>query len=347
MNATDSAPASALEDRFGHVISYLRISVTDRCNERCTYCMPDEEQIWHPRGEILSYEEILRVVRVAAGLGVSKVRVTGGEPLVRRDVLNFLDRLGELSSSGIRQIGLSTNATLLADPAPGGGGSFADRIKKAGITSVNISLDSLDAEKYRRTTGRDFLGKALAGIDAAIEAGIESVKLNAVLMKGRSEAEMFDLIEFAAAKDLVLRFIELMPVSTAEVLDDDRFLTAGLAKKIIELKHGPLGARPDVVSNGPSRYYEVPGTGQILGFIGAMTDFHFCEGCNKLRLTCEGKLRPCLGSHLEFDLRDALRNGEDDAGIARLIRTVVDRKPKEHEFRDNYQPGRRMVAIGG
>ena len=347
MNATSTEPIAPLEDRYGHFISYLRVSVTDRCNERCTYCMPEEEQIWHPREEILSYEEILRIVRVATGLGVTKIRVTGGEPLVRRDVLGFLDRLGQLSECGLRQIGLSTNATLLAEEAPDGKGSIAARVKAAGVDSVNISLDSLNAESYARTTGRDFLGRAVAGIDAAIAAGIESVKLNCVLMKGRTESELFDLMDFARERGVLLRFIELMPVTTSEVLDDDRFFTAGLAKRIIELKTGPLTFRPDVVTNGPSRYFQVPGTGQIIGFIGAMTDFHFCESCNKLRLTCDGKLRPCLGSHLEFDLREALRSGVDDAGIGDFIKDVVNRKPKEHEFRDNYQPGRRMVAIGG
>ncbi|MEM0895664.1 MAG: GTP 3',8-cyclase MoaA [Verrucomicrobiota bacterium] len=346
MNATSPA-TRPLEDLHGHLISYLRISVTDRCNERCTYCMPEEEQIWHPRAEILTYEEILRLVRVAVNLGVSKVRVTGGEPLVRRDVLGFLEELGRLSDAGLTDIGLSTNATLLAQKAPDGNGTHAERVKAAGVRSVNISLDSLDAETYRRTTGRDFLGKALAGVDAAIGAGIESVKLNCVLMKGRTEAELFALLDFAREKGVKLRFIELMPVSTQEVLKEDRFFTAGLAKRIIELKTGELRFRPDIITNGPSRYFEVPETGQVIGFIGAMTDFHFCERCNKLRLTCDGKLRPCLGSHLEFDVRDVLRSGASDEAIADVIRTVVLRKPKEHDFRDNYEPGRRMVAIGG
>ena len=173
------------------------------------------------------------------------------------------------------------------------------------------------------------------------------MKLNCVLMKGRTEAELFNLLAFAREKQVVLRFIELMPVTTSDVLDDDQFFTAGVARKIIELKTGPLTARPDIVTNGPARYFEIPGAGQVIGFIGAMTDFHFCERCNKLRLTSDGKLRPCLGSHLEFDLRDALRSGAGDDELARLIRMVIDRKPKEHDFRNNYQPGRRMVAIGG
>lgn len=336
-----------MEDPFGHRIRYLRVSVTDRCNERCHYCMPDEEQEWLPRDDVLRYEEILRVVRVGAELGVTKLRITGGEPLTRRDVLWFFGELEKIP--GIRDIGVSSNATLLAAPAPGGNGeNWAEALVARGVRSVNISLDTLDRETYRRTTGRDWLDRALAGIEAAKEAGFEKVKLNTVLMRHRNEHELWDLAEFARERDLLLRFIELMPVSSSQVLDEENFLSVGEARKLIEFRHGPLRHRPDFKTNGPANYFEVPGTGQLLGFIGALSDFHFCESCNKLRLTCDGKLRPCLGSHLEFDIRPALRDpGQSDADIARFYRQVVERKPEQHEFRENYQPGRRMVAIGG
>ncbi len=333
----------SVQDPFGHHISYLRISVTDRCNERCRYCMPEEEQAWFARDEVLSYEELLRVARVGATLGVRKLRVTGGEPLTRPGVVDFCAQLAALP--GIADLGLSTNGTLLARRA--GGETTARRLAAAGVRTVNISLDSLDRDNYRASTGRDLLPEVLAGIDAALEAGFAAVKLNCVLMKGRSERELVPLVRFAADKGVLLRFIEQMPVSTLSVLDDDNFLATGAAKALIEAELGPLSAKPDFKTNGPALYHEVPATGQIIGFIGAMTNLHFCESCNKLRLTCDGKLRPCLGSYLEFDLREPLRSGCDDDELRDLFLSVVARKPREHDFRGSYQPGRKMIAIGG
>lgn len=332
-----------MEDLFGHHISYLRVSVTDRCNERCRYCMPEEEQAWFPKEEVLSYDEMLRVLRVGAHLGIRKVRVTGGEPLTRPGVAEFCAAVAAVP--GIEDIGVSTNGTLLSKRE--GDSTMAEKLVKAGVRSANISLDSLDPAAYQRTTGRDLLPKVLEGIDAALAAGFQSVKLNAVLMKHQSEAELLPLIEFATVKNVLLRFIELMPVSTQEVLSEDHFLSVGMAKRLIEEKLGPLKPLPKFKTNGPATYYEVPGSGQRVGFIGAMTNLHFCESCNKLRLTSDGKLRPCLGSYLEFDLREALRRGCTDEELAGLIQGVVARKPKEHDFRNNYQPNRRMIAIGG
>lgn len=336
-----------MEDRYGHRISYLRVSITDRCNERCAYCMPAEEQEWLPREDVLSYEEVLRVIRVGATLGIRKVRITGGEPLTRRDVFWFFEQLGRIE--GLEDIGVSTNGTLLARPANEGGSlTAADLLRRAGVRTANISLDTLDRETYALATGRDYLPQVLDGIEAARAAGFESIKLNAVLMRGRNEHELWDLIEFARERDLLLRFIELMPVSTTQVLTEENFLPIGEARRLIEFRYGPLEPRRDFRTNGPAAYYRLPGTGQTIGFIGAMTDLHFCETCNKLRLTCEGKLRPCLGSHLEFDLRAVLRDPTmTDADVARFFREVVDRKPEQHEFRDNYQPNRKMIAIGG
>jgi len=337
-----------VEDRFGHRISYLRISITDRCNERCLYCMPGEEQQWLPRDGLLTYEEIIRLVHLAAGLGVTKVRVTGGEPLTRRHVLSFFQMLRAVP--GIADIGVSTNGTLLALPPPeekDGAASMARRLAEAGVRTANISLDTLDPATYAAVTRRDLYQRALDGIEAALAAGFEKVKLNCVLMKGRTEQELPALIDYAHARGCLLRFIELMPVSSREVLTEDNFLSAGVARRVIEENYGPLPPRPDVRTNGPAVYYQIPGRTQVIGFIGAMTDFHFCESCNKLRLTADGKLRPCLGSHLETDLLTPLRAGADDAALRRLILDTVDRKPKEHDFRENYQPARRMIAIGG
>jgi cyclic pyranopterin phosphate synthase len=334
-----------VEDRYGHRISYLRVSITDRCNERCRYCMPEEAQEWLTRDDVLSYEEILRVIRVGATKGISKVRITGGEPLTRRNVLWFFEQLGQID--GIEDIGISTNGTLLARQSDEGP-TIAENLKQAGVRTVNVSLDSLDREAYERTTGRDYLDRAIDGIDAARAAGFDAIKMNSVLMRGQNEHELWDLIEFARERNLLLRFIELMPVSTNEVLSEENFLPIGEAKKLIEFKFGALEPLPEFKTNGPASYYCIPETGQKIGFIGAMTNLHFCDSCNKLRLTCEGKLRPCLGSHLEFDMREVLRNpAMTDDDVAKFFLDVVDRKPEQHEFRENYQPGRKMIAIGG
>ncbi len=333
-----------MEDRYGHRISYLRVSITDRCNERCTYCMPQELQEWLPREEILSFEETLRLIRIGTELGVTKIRVTGGEPLTRRDVLTFCRALGAMPN--IRDIGISTNGTLLARKIDGNF-SMAQALRNAGIRTVNISLDTLDPEVYAAITGRDLHAQALDGIHSAIDAGFEQIKLNCVLMRGRNDDQLVPLIDFAAERNLLLRFIELMPVSTSEVLDEQNFMSILEAKRGIEKRFGALIPEPQFRTNGPASYYQISGRNQRVGFIGAMTNLHFCESCNKLRLTCDGKLRPCLGSYLEFDIMKVLRAGASDDELRQFFLDVVERKPEQHDFRNNYQPGRKMVAIGG
>jgi cyclic pyranopterin phosphate synthase len=333
-----------MEDRFGHCISYLRVSITDRCNERCNYCMPRELQEWLPREDVLSYEETLRLIRIAAELGVSKLRITGGEPLTRRDVLFLFQQLRSIA--GLNDIGISTNGTLLARATPSGL-TMAAALCEAGVRSVNVSLDTLDRESYAQTTGRDYLQQALDGIDAAIAAKFPLIKLNCVLMRGRNQDQFIPLVEYAAERNLILRFIELMPVSHSDVLDDSNFLPVAEARRGLEAHYGALIPEPTFRTNGPSSYYKIPGRSQHIGFIGAMTNLHFCESCNKLRLTCDGKLRPCLGSYLEFDIMKVMRAGATDAELKRFFLDVVERKPEQHDFRANYQPGRMMVAIGG
>jgi GTP 3',8-cyclase len=333
-----------MQDRYGHRISYLRVSITDRCNERCTYCMPHELQEWLPRDGILTFEETLRLIRVAAELGVSKLRITGGEPLTRRGVLDLIRELPKIQ--GIRDIGLSTNGTLLGREVEPGL-TMARALRNASVRSVNISLDTLDRQAYSEITGRDLHREVLAGIDAVIAAGFEQIKLNTVLMRGRNEDQLIPLIEFAATRNLILRFIEMMPVSTSEVLDDKNFVSIFEAKRSIESHYGNLIPEPEFRTNGPASYHQIAGRQQRIGFIGAMTNLHFCESCNKLRLTCDGKLRPCLGSYLEFDIMKPLRAGASDDELRQFFLDVVDRKPEQHDFRNNYKPGRKMVAIGG
>ena len=333
-----------MQDRYGHRISYLRVSITDRCNERCTYCMPHELQEWLPRDGILTFEDTLRLIRVAAELGVSKLRITGGEPLTRRGVLDLIRELPKIQ--GIRDIGLSTNGTLLGREVEPGL-TMARALRNASVRSVNISLDTLDRQAYSEITGRDLHREVLAGIDAVIAAGFEQIKLNTVLMRGRNEDQLIPLIEFAATRNLILRFIEMMPVSTSEVLDDKNFVSIFEAKRSIESHYGNLIPEPEFRTNGPASYHQIAGRQQRIGFIGAMTNLHFCESCNKLRLTCDGKLRPCLGSYLEFDIMKPLRAGASDDELRQFFLDVVDRKPEQHDFRNNYKPGRKMVAIGG
>ena len=335
--------------------------------------MPRELQEWLPREDVLTYEETLRLIRISAELGVSKVRITGGEPLTRRDVLGFFQQLPSIP--GINDIGISTNGTLLArtcsrrpvgdagsasqslshashseaatEDEEASGQPMAAALRATGVNSVNISLDTLDREAYAGTTGRDYLPQVFKGIDAAIAAKFPLIKLNCVLMRSRNEDQFIPLVEFAAERNLMLRFIELMPVSHSDVLDESNFLPVAEARRRLEAHYGPLIPEPTFRTNGPSSYYKVAGRNQRVGFIGAMTNLHFCESCNKLRLTCDGKLRPCLGSYLEFDIMKVLRAGATDAELRRFFLDVVERKPEQHDFRENYQPGRMMVAIGG
>ena len=306
--------------------------------------MPNEFQEWLPRDGIMTYEEILRVVRIAADLGVTKIRVTGGEPLTRRDVIPFIKRLSKIE--GIQDLGISTNGTLLSNRTEGYD-TAAQALSKAGVRTINVSLDTLDESTYVAITGRPYLNRVIEGIDHSLDAGFERVKINSVLMRGRSEDEILELVDFSHKRNLLLRFIEMMPVSSNDVLKDSNFLPCGEVIKSLSDTFGRLQSRSDYKTNGPASYYMIPGRDQLIGFIGAMTNFHFCESCNKLRLTCDGKLRPCLGSHLEFDLLSEIRCGASDERIANFIRGVVAKKPKEHDFLSNYQPGRKMIAIGG
>ena len=323
-------------DHFGRTIDYLRISVTDRCNERCLYCMPEGYKGWERKPDHLTAEEILRVGRVAAGMGFRKFRLTGGEPLVRTDLTDIVRSMTALP--GVEHVGISTNGTKLA--------ALAQPLRDAGAGTVNVSLDALDPEVYRRVTGGD--GKqVIAGIRAAVAAKFECVKLNAVLMRGVNEGEIWPLVLFAAEHGLPLRLIELMPITTTDVLTEKNFMSVEEAMAQLRQKD-ELIPQPDWrLGFGPAKYYLLKHTGARVGFIGAMTNLHFCETCNKMRLTADGKVRPCLGDHGEIDLRDTLRHAPDDAAVRSLLQTALQRKPLEHSFRGSYQPCRPMTAIGG
>jgi cyclic pyranopterin phosphate synthase len=316
-------------------VDYLRISVTDRCNERCLYCLPEGFQDWRPRLEILSYEEILGIVRVAVALGFRKFRVTGGEPLLRREVEYLIGELVRLP--GVISVSLSTNGLRLADRATA--------LARAGLQSVNVSLDALDPDLYRRITGEN-VAEVIAGIAAAQAAGIRRIKLNTVLMRDVNESQIWPLIHFAAERGLWLRFIELMPVSQSEVLSAEKFFPMGEVKNCIR-QRTVMEPDPTRRGHGPAQYYRLPEFDTVVGFIGAMTHRHFCRACNKMRLTADGKIRPCLGDHLETDLMPALRPILDEEGLQARFRAAGQMKPVEHSFRRQYEPRRIMTAIGG
>jgi cyclic pyranopterin phosphate synthase len=324
-------------DTFGRTIDYLRISVTDRCNERCVYCMPEGYKGWAQREDHLTSGEILCVVEAATRLGFRKFRVTGGEPLLRKDIVSILEGIWALT--GVETLGLSTNGTRLAQLAP--------QLKQAGVRSLNVSLDALDPAVYKKITGGD-LEVVLRGIEAAREQHFEVIKLNCVLLRGVNESEYEPLVHFAAERGMPLRFIELMPLSRTDVLDEANFLSV---QEVIHrlAQNGQLIELPNHrIGHGPAQYYSYDAAGLTssakLGFIGAITTKHFCETCNKLRLTSDGKLRPCLGRIGEIDLLASVRAGQNPESA---LREAIANKPEKHEFLENYQPGRPMTAIGG
>jgi len=324
-----------MTDPSGRTVDYLRISITDRCNEHCLYCLPENFNGWLAREDILSYEELLSVARAAVTLGFKKFRVTGGEPLVRRDVVDFIGRL--IATPGVECVPLSTNGTRLPE--------LAKPLFAAGLRRVNISLDALDPAIYRAITGGD-VDPVLRGIRLVKELGFESVKLNTVLMRGRNDGQILSLLKFAAETDVVIRFIELMPVSLTEMLNETNFLPVNEVLALLR-REDEVAEVQQAHGFGPARYFRLKQRGVTVGLIGALSDLHFCEGCNKMRLTCDGRLRPCLGNHLEMDLKPALRPRVDETRLRALFRSTLTQKPPEHLFRSNYQPQRVMTAIGG
>lgn len=319
-------------DPFGRTIDYLRISVTDRCNERCLYCMPKGYKGWAERADHLTADEIVRIVEHSTTLGFRKFRLTGGEPLVRRDIVEIARRVWDLP--GVQTLGLSTNGVLLKD--------LAKPLKQAGVRSINISLDALDAAIYHRLTGGR-LDAALEGIGAAAAAGFEVVKLNCVLLRGINDDQIIPLADFGATLGMPVRFIELMPLAPGGPVDERHFLPVSAAMATLSA-HGGLEVATDKPhGHGPARYYKYRGS--HVGFIGSVTCDDFCTTCNKLRLTADGKLRPCLGRHGEIDLIPALRGG--GGGISEAFEEAIANKPENHSFAEDFEVRRPMTAIGG
>jgi cyclic pyranopterin phosphate synthase len=329
---------SPLVDSFGRAHDNLRISVTDRCNIRCFYCMPETGVQFMERSEILSFEEIERFVRVAVRLGITKLRVTGGEPLVRRDLPVLIRKL--VAIPGIRDLALTTNAVLLEE--------MAEPLYDAGLRRINIHLDTLDPERFKQITRRDDLGRVLAGIDACLRLGYGPVKLNAVAVKGLTEPDLVPLARFCRERGIEPRFIEFMPLDAQHLWDRTRVLSADEMIQVLSREISPLVDIPDRDPRAPATQYRYADDGGRVGFIASVTR-PFCLNCNRIRLTSDGKLRYCLFAIEETDLKSLLRSGGSDDEIAALVRSNVQGKWIGHEINSTrfVPPPRPMYAIGG
>ncbi len=333
---------ASLIDPFQRPITYLRLSVTDRCDFRCTYCMA-EDMTFLPKKHLLSLEELDRLSTAFIGLGVRKLRITGGEPLVRKDILKYFNAMSRhLESGALDELTLTTNGSQLA--------RFAQPLFDAGVRRVNVSLDSLDPDKFAEITRRGRLDQVLSGIDAAQAAGLR-VKINAVALKGFNEDELFDLVDWCASRDMDLTFIEVMPMGDEGHEDriDQYWPLTDLRERLAErFTLTPLAER----TGGPARYVRLEESGQKIGFITPLTH-NFCESCNRVRMTCTGELFMCLGQEDRADLRAPLRAAPDDDGpLIAAIREAISRKPKGHDFdysrqRPEGQVSRHMSHTGG
>ena len=327
-----------LTDSFGRIHRSLRLSVTDRCNIRCFYCMPTEHVEFLPRPEILTFEELTRVTRVFAGLGIRKIRLTGGEPLVRKNLPELIRQLRSIES--IDEIAMTTNAILLEQ--------HARSLRDAGLDRINISLDTLDRAQFQSITRRDNLDEALQGIAAARAAGFQDLRLNAVAVKGLIEEQIVPLTRFALEHDLALRFIEFMPLNSTGKWEDGDVLTGAEIRNILEREFGSLipVERPDPAQ--PASDYRFGNSGGRVGFICSVTQ-PFCGDCDRVRLTADGKIRNCLFSQQEWDLRELLRGSSgDDALRARIIDCVAHKMASHGIGSPGFEkPKRAMYQIGG
>ncbi len=326
---------TGISDSFQRPINYLRISVTDRCNLRCVYCMPEEGVELMPHSDILNYEEIYTVVKAAAEMGINKVRLTGGEPLVRLGLSELIKMLAGIET--IDDISLTTNGTRLAE--------HAKELKEAGLQRVNVSLDTLKPERFHQITRCGNLEDTLAGIEAARTAGLNPVKINVVVMAGINDDEVTDFAVKTVSDGWHVRFIEHMPV-TEDGFSDSRLVSVDEMKKSIE-SLGALEPWKVDVGNGPAKYFRLPDAAGTIGFITPVTE-HFCYQCNRLRLTADGKLRPCLLSEDEIDLREPLRRGATADELKTLIEKAIAEKPKGHHLAEGKKRnGRPFSQVGG
>ena len=308
-----------LVDQFGRTVDYIRLSITDRCDFRCVYCMA-EEMTFLPRDEVLSLEECARLVRVFVGLGVTKVRITGGEPLVRKNALWLFDEVGKLQ--GLKELVLTTNGSQLE--------SQAVALKEAGVKRINISIDSLKPERFKKITRTGDLNKVLAGLQASIHAGFDGIKINTVLMRGSNDDEAADLVQFAIDQKIDISFIEEMPLGEVNHTRESTFVSNSDTLELLKSKYSLLPSTE--TTGGPARYWRVANSHTKIGFISPHSH-NFCESCNRVRITCKGELYLCLGQEDKVDLMPLLREHPNDDAllIAAIIGSMVI-KPKGHDF---------------
>ena len=331
MTHPDSPSSPVLEDRFGRTIDYVRLSVTDRCDFRCVYCMA-EDMTFVPRAQVLTLEEMGRLARVLVALGVKRIRLTGGEPLVRKDVAHLVRDIGAIS--GLRELNLTTNGSRLD--------RFASELKAGGLDRINISLDSLNPDRFRELTRTGDLAQVLRGIDAARQAGFQRIKLNSVILRGRNHDEVPALADFVLEKGLDIAFIEEMPLG--QITEHDR----GLEFVSSEELRDDLSKRLNLVplaekTGGPSRYWQVPGSDSRIGFISPHSQ-NFCHLCNRVRITAEGRMLLCLGHEHSVDLRAVLRaHPDDDTPLRNAIVDAMAIKPERHDF--TLDPGEQLVRF--
>ena len=318
-----------LSDKSGRKIDYLRVSITDRCNLRCHYCMPAEGVKEKSHHEILIYEEIVKIIKTAQKIGVDKVRITGGEPLVR---LGVEDLIAQLSKLGLKDLSMTTNGVLLAEKV--------EKLKKAGLDRVNISLDTLKREKFKKISRRDNFARVINGIEAAQKYALDPVKLNVVVMRNINDDEILDFVELSKDQKLVIRFIEYMPLGGAA--ESEKFISSREIKAEINKKF-KLG-KTEAEGNGPAKYYKLKGAKGKIGFISALTE-HFCTDCNRLRLTADGRLKPCLASDLEIKIDKSMKSDL----ILQSFKKALMLKPAAHNlnFEDKLKYKRSMSQIGG
>ncbi|PZP57143.1 MAG: GTP 3',8-cyclase MoaA [Azospira oryzae] len=310
---------SQLVDKFGRTVSYIRLSVTDRCDFRCTYCMA-EEMTFLPRQQVLSLEECLRLARVFVDLGVTKIRITGGEPLVRKNVLWLFQQLGRLE--GLKELVLTTNGSQLE--------RFARPLVEAGVRRVNVSLDSLDPDKFKRITRVGDLSKVLRGIAAAKEAGFAGIKLNTVMIRGVNDDEFCDLVQFAVDHEIDIAFIEEMPLGDVGHSRLHTYYSSDDALALLESRFELVSSTE--TTGGPARYWRIPGTRTKVGFISPHSH-NFCAACNRVRITCTGELFPCLGQNDSANLLPLLRAyPDDDQPVRQAIIDAMGIKPRGHDF---------------
>src|SRR5690242_3349933 len=329
--------AGPLVDSFGRVHSDLRISVTDRCNIRCFYCMPEHGATFSPVSSLLSFQQITRFVATALPLGIRKIRLTGGEPLLRPKLPDLIAAVNQLQ--GIRDLALTTNAVLLRHAAR--------PLYDAGLRRLNIHLDTMDPGRFRTITRRDDLGKVLEGIDEAQRVGFKAIKLNAVAIKGLTEPDVLSLVHFGRERNIEVRFIEFMPLDAQHLWSLDRVLTADEMSGHLEREFGPLAAVPDADPRAPATEYQFA-DGHRVGFVASVSR-PFCANCNRLRLTADGKLRYCLFAREETDIKPLLDNPDSEPALEAAVRATVWQKWAGHEInRTSFiAPQRPMYSIGG